>query len=139
MLATTGDFRARSTTALEPEMTTRILLGLSLLLAGSSMAAAQNAVPAYPDTKVIPIQASVAAKPGGGDMQQQLTTNLAKAGYTNVKIEPDAFIVGATNKSGEKVVMFLSPDSATVFTAMDPKGEDARTAPSTAPKGSGPK
>jgi hypothetical protein len=29
--------------------------------------------------------------------------------------------------------MFLTPDSATVFTATDAKGEDARTAPSAPP------
>ena len=117
-------------------MKTPILLGLGLLLAGSSIAAADTAVPGYPDVKVVPVDASPAAtptpaaKPGGDeDIQHQLSANLTGAGYTNVKIMPDAFIVEATNKSGEKVMMFLSPDSMTVFTAVDAKGQDARTAP----------
>ncbi len=104
-----------------------------MLLAGSSIAAADTAVPGYPDVKVVPVDASPAAttpakQSGDGDIQRQLSTNLTEAGYTNVKIMPDAFIVEATNKSGEAVTMFLSPDSLTVFTAVDAKGKDARTA-----------
>jgi hypothetical protein len=33
----------------------------------------------------------------------KLSANLTGAGFTNVKIMPDAFIVVATNKSGEAV------------------------------------
>ena len=115
-------------------MTNRNLFGFAFLLAGTSIAAAQTTVPGYPDTNVIPIDTSAPVKHGGEDIQRQLTANLIRAGYTNVKIEPDAFIVGATNKAGEKVVMFLTPDSATVFTAMDVKGADARTSPAAAAK-----
>jgi hypothetical protein len=118
-------------------MKTQILLGLGLLMAGSSLAVAQNSVPGYPGVKVIPVDKSVtapAAKPSGGeDIQHQLSANLTGAGYTNVKIRPDAFIVEATNKSGEPVMMFLSPDSMTVFTAVDAKGQDAHTAPTGSP------
>jgi hypothetical protein len=114
-------------------MKTSVLLGLGILAIGSSVAVAQTNVPGYPGTKIIPVDASPAAKHDGQDIQKQLTTNLTKAGYTNVKIEPEAFIVGATNKSGEHVVMFLTPDSETVFTAMNAKGEDTRTAPSASP------
>jgi hypothetical protein len=90
----------------------------------------QAAVPGYPDVKVVPVDTSPAAKQSGdGDIQHQLSANLTGAGYTNVKIMPDAFIVQATNKSGKPVMMFLSPDSLTVFTAVDAKGQDARTAP----------
>jgi hypothetical protein len=114
-------------------MTKHSLLGLAVLLAGTSVAAAQTTVPGYPNTKVIPVDTRAPAKHGGEDIQRQLTANLATAGYTNVKIEPDAFIVDATNKAGDKVVMFLTPDSATVFTASDAKGQDTRTAPSAPP------
>ncbi len=107
----------------------RTLLGLSVLLAGSSIAAAQTTVPGSPDVKVIPVETPAPTTQGGEDIQRQLTTNLTNAGYTNVTIQPEGFIVGATDKKGEKVVMFLTPDSATVFTAMDAKGADARTAP----------
>ena len=65
-------------------------------------------------------------------MRQQLSDNLTKAGYTDVKVMPEAFIIKANNKAGEPVIMFLSPYSMTVFTAKDPKGQDAKTAPTAA-------
>ncbi len=102
------------------------------------MAVAQNSIPGYPDVKVVPVDSSpiaaaAAAKRDGDDIQHQLSANLTGAGYSDVKIAPEAFIVQATNKSGEKVVMFLSPDSLTVFTAVDAKGQDARAAPAVPP------
>jgi hypothetical protein len=62
-------------------------------------------------------------------MRMQLSDNLTKAGYTDVKVVPEAFLVEAKNKAGERVVMFLSPDSTTVFTAQDAKGQETKTAP----------
>jgi hypothetical protein len=114
-------------------MKTHILLGFGALIAATSVAAAQTSVPGYPDAKVIPVDASPAAKHESEGIRRKLTDNLTGAGYTNVKIAPEAFIVQATDKKGEPVVMFLTPDSLTVFTAMDNKGQDARTAPSAPP------
>jgi len=54
---------------------------------------------------------------------------LKKAGYTDVKVVPESFIVETKNKSGEQTIIFLSPDPMTVFTAQDPKGRDTKTAP----------
>jgi len=65
-----------------------------------------------------------------------LSANPTGAGYTDVKIMPDAFMVAATNKSGEKVVMFPAPDSLSMFTAVDAKGQEPRTIPAAPPPGS---
>ena len=123
-------------------MKRELLAGIGMLLAASSMSCAQttaavpgaNAVPGYPDVKVLPVD--TAAKPAtpatdaaGTNMRTQLSDNLKKAGYTDVKVVPEAFLVEARNKAGEQVRMFLTPDSMTVFTAQDPKGQDTRTAP----------
>ena len=42
---------------------------------------------------------------------------------------PEAFIVEAKNKTGEQVRMFLTPNSMTVFTAQDPKGQATKNVP----------
>ena len=62
-------------------------------------------------------------------MRMQLSDNLKKAGYTDVKEVPEAFIVEAKNKTGEHVTMFLSLDSMTVFTAQNAKGQETKSAP----------
>jgi len=110
-------------------MRREFLMGTGILLAASSMAYAQT-VPAAPSAQAAP--ATPANQAAATSMRQQLSNNLTKAGYTNVRVIPDAFIVEANNKAGDPVTMLLSPDSMTVFTAQDPKGQDARTAPTAA-------
>jgi hypothetical protein len=112
-----------------------LLTGAALLLAASTVAYAQTtpAVPGFPDVKVLPVDTTPAPAKDGFGIRQQLAANLTKAGFTDVKIVPEAFLVQATNKSGDPVMMFISPDSMTVFTAEDAKGKDARTAADAAP------
>ena len=120
-------------------MKRELLAGIGILLAASSMSYAQTvpaapAVPGYPDVKVLPVDsatkpATPATQAAGTSMRKQLSDNLTKAGYTNVKVVPEAFIVEAKNKAGDQVRMFLTPDSMTIFTAQDPKGQDTKTAP----------
>ena len=125
-------------------MKRELLTGIGMLLLASSVAFAQTApatptVPGYPDTKVVPVATAPAATPAAGtqangaSLRQTLSSNLAKAGYTDVKMMPDAYIVEAKNKAGEPVMMFLTPDSMTVFTAQDAKGQDTTAAPATPP------
>ena len=125
-------------------MKRELLTGIGMLLLASSVAFAQPApatttVPGYPDTKVVPVATAPATTPtagtqaNGASLRQTLSSNLAKAGYTDVKMMPDAYIVEAKNKSGDPVMMFLTPDSMTVFTAQDAKGQDTAAAPATAP------
>ncbi len=120
-------------------MKRELLMGLGMLLAGSSMSFAQteppaHAVPGYPDVKVLPVDtatkpATPATEAAGTSMRMQLSDNLRKAGYTDVTVVPEAFLVEARNKAGERVTMFLSPDSMTVFTARDAKGQETKSAP----------
>ena len=120
-------------------MKRELLAGIGMLLAASSMSYAQStpaapAVPGYPNVKVLPVDA--AAKPAtaatqaaGTNVRQELTKNLQTAGYTDVKVVPDGFMVEAKDKAGAPVVMFLTPDSMTVYTAQDAKGQSTKTAP----------
>lgn len=45
-----------------------------------------------------------------------MTANLQQAGFTNVKVMPDSFLVQATDKSGNPVTMFITPTSMTGVT-----------------------
>ena len=140
-------------------MKRELLTGIGILLVASSVAFAQTApatptVPGYPDTKVIPVDNSPVKTPAtgtqatgtqatgtqatgtqanGASLRQTLSSNMEKAGYTDVKIMPDAYIVEAKNKSGDPVIMFLTLNSLTVFTARDAKGQDTAAAPANTP------
>ncbi len=99
-------------------MKQEILTGIGFLLVASSVAFAQNAPTAAGNTAtaVVPPPSSPAAAKAGGaqvdgaSLQQTLADNLKKAGYTDVEIWPDAFIVEAKNKAGAPTMMFLTPE-----------------------------
>jgi hypothetical protein len=43
--------------------------------------------------------------------------NLAQAGFTNIRIMPESFLVRATDRDGNPVMMLINPDSITEVTA----------------------
>ncbi len=55
--------------------------------------------------------------------RQQITSDLQKAGFSNIKVAPEAYVVQANDKSGHPVTMFLSPGEMTVFAEADQTGQ----------------
>lgn len=51
-------------------------------------------------------------------IQQQVKQNLSQAGFTNIQVLPESFLVRATDKSGNPVMMIINPDSLTAVTAL---------------------
>ena len=91
------------------------ILGITALLIGP--AAAQNPT----DHGNQPAQAQNQDKAGaqnqksGNQNQQsiarQVRGDLAKAGYTDVNVMPESFLVRAKDKDGHNVMMIINPDS----------------------------
>ncbi len=50
--------------------------------------------------------------------RQTLKQDLEKAGFTNVRVEPEIFVVHATNSQGEPVMMQIGPDLMEAVTAI---------------------
>jgi hypothetical protein len=48
---------------------------------------------------------------GAGTTVHRLTTDLQQASFTNIKVIPQYFLLQATDKSGNPVTIFLSPNS----------------------------
>ena len=46
-------------------------------------------------------------------LRQQMMTDMQKAGFTNVQVRPDSFLVQAKDKSGMPVTMLIDPNSVT--------------------------
>jgi len=123
-------------------MKKHLLTGAAILLALSPAAFAQTAATtttaaatattppaaaAAPSSNAAPATAATANANGSG-IRGKLIANLEQAGFTDVTVMPDSFLVQATDKSGNPVTMILSPDSMAVFSsdpttavAADPK------------------
>jgi Peptidase propeptide and YPEB domain len=54
----------------------------------------------------------------GQNIRQQLVQSLEKAGFTQVRVEPEVFIVHARNEQGQPVLMRISPDTVEAVTAI---------------------
>lgn len=101
---------------------TSTLIVAALLTTVSTVALAQSNTPAAQSTTPPTTQSSnsTAAKAPSNtaNFKQQVTTDLQKAGFTNVKVKPDSFLIQANDKSGNPVTMFITPDSMAEVTTV---------------------
>jgi hypothetical protein len=51
-------------------------------------------------------------------IQTQVKNNLAQAGYSDIRVMPESFMVRAKDKDGNPVMMIINPDSFTTLTAV---------------------
>ena len=103
------------------------LTALAVMLTVSSAAFAQTSAtpaPATPAPAAPPKTAAAETQASPGDLQQELTARLQKAGFTDVKVLPDSFLVRADDKSGNAVMMSITPDSMTELTAVNASGQN---------------
>ncbi len=50
------------------------------------------------------------------NIKQQVQQNLSKAGYSDIKIMPESFLVRAKDPSGNPIMMVINPDSVAAVT-----------------------
>jgi sporulation protein YlmC with PRC-barrel domain len=105
-----------------------VLTSAIALMSMSSAAFAQTNPARGPasDAPAKPAPAGNQVTGASNDVQQDLTANLQKAGFTNIKIVADSFFVQATDKSGNPVTIFLRPDSMTVVSDADDRGPNGQ-------------
>jgi hypothetical protein len=58
-------------------------------------------------------------------LQQQMKSDLQNAGFTDVTVRPDSFLVRAKDKSGSPVTMMIDPDSLTEVVDANAAGNPA--------------
>jgi Protein of unknown function (DUF1236) len=63
--------------------------------------------------------------PSSTSIRAQLKSDLEQAGFTNVHIMQESFLVRATDRSGNPVMMVINPDSITEISATNPDGGNA--------------
>ena len=52
-------------------------------------------------------------------MRQQVASDLGKAGYTDIHVMPESFLIRAKDSKGNPVMMVINPDSVTAVTAIN--------------------
>jgi hypothetical protein len=62
---------------------------------------------------------------GNQSIRQQVKNNLEQAGFSDIKIMPQSFLVRAKDKSGNPVMMVINPDS--VLAVTEHKGQTNNT------------
>jgi hypothetical protein len=84
--------------------------GAALLLCPSA-AMAQTNTPQAKDTTAAPVTNTTTVAPGS--IGSQMRDSLQKAGFSNVRMAPSSFVISATDKDGNPVVMSVTPNSFT--------------------------
>ena len=93
----------------------RMLILILVPLGWAMPASAQNS----PPDQAAP-QAPACQAPSGQSMGQNIRSELARAGYRDIQMVPDSFVVRAKEPTGVSVMMVLSPNSITVVTEVTP-------------------
>lgn len=60
-------------------------------------------------------------------VRQQVQQDLQQAGFTDIKVMPESFLVRAKDKHGNPVMMVINPDSVTAVTGTSGQGSGAST------------
>jgi hypothetical protein len=114
-------------------MLSKLLIASGLTLALALPAAAQSTQTQSTQTRPSPGSATASGGSGqqasGGPSQgsmafrQKMKQDLEQAGFTNVQVVPESFLIRATDKQGRPVVMMVDPNSAVVVTGMGGTGQ----------------
>jgi hypothetical protein len=95
-----------------------ILLTSVALAMAAAPAFAQTNTPAGPQMNQPGMSSGSGGQMGsqGAALRQQITQQLSKAGFTDVHVMPESFLVRAKNPQGYPVMMVINPDSVTAVT-----------------------
>jgi hypothetical protein len=93
----------------------RMLILILVPLGWAMPASAQNSPPDQAAQ-----QAPACQAPSGQSIGQNIRSVLARAGYRDIQMVPDSFVVRAKDPTGVSVMMVLSPNSITVVTEATP-------------------
>jgi hypothetical protein len=103
----------------------RILLTSAALALAAAPAFAATNTPAGPDMNQSATGSGSGAQmggqtsgPHGAALRQQINQDLSQAGFTDIHVMPESFLVRAKDKRGNPVMMVINPDSVTAVTEM---------------------
>jgi hypothetical protein len=101
---------------------------ISIAAAGmlvSGVALAQNAAPAAGSDTAMDAGTTPANAAKTESLKQEMKSTLQQAGFSNVRVMPDSFLVQAKDKSGHPVAMIINPNSMTEIVDEGTMGQTA--------------
>ena len=66
------------------------------------------------------------------NMREQITNDLTKAGFTDIKVMPESFMIHAKDSKGNPAIMVINPDSFTEVTEVATPKSPTASNPGTA-------
>jgi hypothetical protein len=98
------------------------------LLAAPAFAQSSPSTTPLPTTPTPTSPTATTPSAAGTQARETITSQLEKDGYRNVSVVADSFLVHATNKEGQSVVMIINPDSVFSMTDVGAANNAAKTA-----------
>jgi hypothetical protein len=109
----------------EVSMKSLIVAASALILSGGVACAATTGSTAPANGQS---QANAQTNPGPATkVRQELEQNLAKAGFTDIKIMPESFLIRAKDKDGNPMMMVVNPDSMTAVEAIGANNSNSKS------------
>lgn len=102
--------------------------GLASAATTNSTAGGQTQANAATSSNQTQANAATAASGPAAKMRQQLEESLAKAGFTDIKIMPESFLIRAKDQNGNPMMMVVNPDSVTEVEAVTPNKPNSNNA-----------
>lgn len=109
-------------------MVSKVLTTVGLVVAFALPAAAQSTQPPSHSSPGSTSPGQPSSSTGGQDTmaaQQHVKQDLEQAGFTNVQVMPESFLVRAHDKQGRPVMMVINPDSITAVTQVSGSGQSS--------------
>ena len=90
----------------------RVVASIMIAFGMANIASAQQAPPEIPAPSP---QASQTQSNLSRSLPQRIQQKLTSQGFSNVRVEPEGFIVTAKDRDGDPVTMIIGPESTTLF------------------------
>lgn len=114
-----------------------MVISTAAAIALSQAAFAQN--PKTNSQTAQPPTANATQNPNPAAAQQQIQQDLKNAGFTDVKVVAESFVVQAKSKDGNPVVMTIGPHGMSAFEAMNSAGRSNSQPGTTTGQGGAPR
>jgi hypothetical protein len=109
-------------------MTKSVLAGVVLLLSVGASSRAQTPTPTPPpEPSKVNDKAIASFQEASAQQQDQIRARLGQAGFKNIRIQTESFLVRAEDKDGNAVLLIINPDVTSALKLTGAEGSASGT------------